>query len=362
MQTKPLLDVITQVMSGCRTNDLDKKNLLFADGHVFSWSPAISVSAKLPESCDDLKGIVNGNDLLLLLSRIGAASLWVKQTDTSWEFTQEDNDRTLEFTVNLKEDPSLVKRSEVAEEKGLTWKKLPGNFYECLKICDIPQNNTKLSGVFFGGEEMVSTDNRRVNRAVMDATIDGEILLSSLSVSEILKLKVQFTEYSVSDKWVHFRAVDNAGANLLTFSCNRLDETTYSHDMFSRFVVNAVNGLSAKAEFPPLQKTLALASVFDTTIEEANTVLANNVVLITFDKKKFTVSSERGASGKFKEKLSYKNNTELSVENPVTVKITASFLAEALNHTNRFGLAQVGKATVIVLTGDFFTTCISVRS
>jgi hypothetical protein len=85
-----------------------------------------------------------------------------------------------------------------------------------------------------------------------------------------------------------------------------------------------------------------------------------NAITLKFDKKKLTVASKRGASGKFSEKLSYPDNKELDLEEPTAVKISAPFLTSALVHTSNFGIAKVGSAVLIVLRGSFFNTIIQV--
>jgi hypothetical protein len=355
MKVKGLLAVVGQVISGCRSNEAEKKHLLFKDGGIYSWSPALSVSARLPEDCKGLSGIVNGQDFMSVLSKLGRDEIEVSCEKDGWHITSGD----IEVLVVTKEDESLAGQLARLATEDLEWKALPTNFYDCLAICDLPNNQSRVAGVFMYEKSMVSTDNRRVNHAKMDGTIDEKVLLSPYSITEIRNLTVKFTEYAVSHRWMHFRTVVD-GSESLVFSCNRLDESVYTYDRFIGLIDKAKECLEVTGVFPPLKKTLALAQCFDSVEELGRNNVVTNAISLKFDRKKLTVASERGASGKFSEKLSYPEGTELDVESPIAVKISAPFLASALVHTNNFGIAKLGATTLIVLLGKFFTTVIQV--
>lgn len=355
MKVKGLLAVVGQVMSGCRSNEAEKKHLLFKDGNIYSWSPALSVSARLPEDCRGLSGIVNGQDFMSVLSKLNRNEIEVSCENDGWHITCD----SVEMLVVTKTDESLANQLARLVTDGLEWKALPKNFYDCLAICDLPNNQSRVAGVFMYNDDMVSTDNRRVNHAKMDGTVDDKVLLSPYSVTEIRNLTVRFTEYAVSRRWMHFRTVVD-GSERLVFSCNRLDESIYTYDRFIGLIDKALDNLEVEGTFPPLKRTIALAQCFDSSEEMGRNNLMVNAITLKFDRKKFTVASERGASGKFSEKLAYPDGKELDLDTPIAVKVSAPFLTSALAHTSDFGIAKVGSSTLIVLKGPFFNTVIQV--
>lgn len=355
MKVKGLLAVVGQVISGCRSNEAEKKHLLFRDGGIYSWSPALSVSARLPEDCAGLSGIVNGQEFMTVLSKLGRDEIEVSCERDGWHITSGN----IEMLVVTKEDEALAKQLERLATEDLHWKALPANFYDCLAICDLPNNQSRVAGVFMYGKDMVSTDNRRVNHAVMQGEISDKVLLSPYSVTEIRNLSVRFTEYAVSHRWMHFRTVVD-GSESLVFSCNRLDESVYTHERFTALIDKALENLEVEGKFPPLKKTISLAQCFGSAEELGRNNLVVDAITLKFDRKKLTVASERGASGKFSEKLAYPDDAELDISDPIAVKISAPFLTSALAHTSDFGIAVVGSTTLMVLKGKFFTTVIQV--
>lgn len=359
MKTRELLNAVAQTIAGCRINDEDKKNLLFKGGYVYSWSSALSVAAKLPEDCNHLEGVVNGKDLLNFLSRLMREDVDISCVGNRWQFTS----GSMVAELAMREDPQLERNVARQSDSEIEWKALPSNFYDCLAICDIPNNTYAKGGVFMKGDLMISTDNKRVNRAKMDGEIDSSVLLSVYSVSEILRLSVKFTEYAVTDKWMHFRTTQE-GTELLTFSCNKLgDESIYPYAKFSGLIDMAMEGTLVNGTFPALDKVVALAQCFDEVIQQEKSSVLGNVISLRFDKSKLTVLSERGENGsvgRYKESVSYPDGKALQIDSPVVVKLSAPFLMSALKHTKDFHLSYACNRAMLVMTGSFFSTVIQV--
>jgi len=357
MKTKELLNVVNQTMSGCKTNEEGHRNLLFKDGYVYAWSSALSVSAKQPAGCD-LNGIVDGVALSLFLSRLVREDVEITSEEGRWHFTAGAAEADMATKTDEQLERSIAKRNEM----GLEWKTLPENFYECLSICDIPNNMYVKAGVFIKDSLMVSTDNKRVNRATLKGKFDSAVLMAPYSVSEILRLGLKFTEYAVTDRWVNFRTTAE-GTELLTFSCNRLgDETNYPYDKYVGLISKAMEGTLVNGKFPKLGQALVLAQCFDESVKGTNDTM-NNVISVKFDKTKLTIFSERGTNGslgRYRETFAYPDKATLAIESPVTVRLSAPFLLSALHHTQDFRLSYVGSRALLVLNGEFFDTVLQV--
>jgi len=354
MNTRNLGNVVAAALAGIRTNDKDKQNLLFQNGHLYSWSAAIAVSTLLPEDAKNLTGVINGVDLTTFLSKLQVEDIDIDCLPNKWVITAEN----MSAELNARTDYELA--DKVAKlTTDYNWKPIPDKFYECLDLCDIPYNVYKVNGVYIGDNMVIATDNRRVNRAYMGEPLDSPVLLSAFSVSEIRKLRVRFTDYSITSKWIHFRCVQD-GQEEIVFSCNRLDEKAYENDLYSSFIDKALNNQLAEGKLPKMSGALLLAQCFDNVIETGKGETVNNIISLEFGHKYVTVSSERGTSGKFSQKIPYPEGLTLDIEKPIKVRVTSVFLMEAMTRTTNFAICSVGKKSVILFKGEFFTSAVQV--
>jgi hypothetical protein len=358
MKTKTLLNAVTAAVSGIKSNNKDAQNLLFKGGYLSSWSAAISASVKLPEDAKELTGIINGLDLVKFLSKLNKEEIEISCTDKEWEITS----GTMSASLTTRTDAGIDSKVEklTKEIDSLEWHALPENFYQALAVCDIPNNTKKTSGVFIGKDLMLSTDNIRVNRVVLDKEFSTNVWLSQFSVAELRRLKLSFKEYAVSKRWLYLRTEEDKNAVQLIFACNRLDDTNYDYKTFSAFLDKAQEGIFAEGELPDLTQALNMASCFDDSVELSDSDVFNNVIGLTFDKKNITVSSQRKASGAYKEKLPYPEKKTLDIEEPLKIQVTSFFLSEACRFSKHFGLAKVGKHTLILFKGKDFVSAVMV--
>lgn len=358
MKTKALLNAVTAAVAGIKSNGKDAQNLLFKGGYLSSWSAAISASVKLPEDAKELTGVINGLDLVKFLSKLNKEDIEITCTDKEWEITSD----TMAATLTTRADAGIDSKVEklTKEIDNLEWAELPSNFYQALAVCDIPNNTKKTAGVFIGKKMMLSTDNVRVNRVTLDKEMSSNIWLSQFSVSELRRLKMSFKDYAVSRRWLYLRTEEDKNGIQLIFACNRLDDTNYDDKTYSAFIDKSQENIFAEGELPDLSQALSLASCFDDSVELADSDVFNNVIGLTFDKKSITVSSQRKASGAYKEKLPYPEKKTLTIEEPLKIQVTSFFLSEACRFSKHFGLAKVGKHTLILFKGKDFVSAVMV--
>lgn len=358
MKTKALLNAVTAAVAGIKSNDKDAQNLLFKGGYLSSWSAAISASVKLPEDAKELTGVINGLDLVKFLSKLNKEDIEITCTDKEWEITSDTMSATLTTRTDAGIDSKVEKLTK--EIDTLEWAELPSNFYQALAVCDIPNNTKKTAGVFIGKKMMLSTDNVRVNRVTLDKEMSVNIWLSQFSVSELRRLKMSFKDYAVSRRWLYLRTEEDKNGIQLIFACNRLDDTNYDDKTYSAFIDKSQENIFAEGELPDLSQALSLASCFDDSVELADSDVFNNVIGLTFDKKNITVSSQRKASGAYKEKLPYSEKKTLDIDEPLKIQVTSFFLSEACRFSKHFGLAKVGKHTLILFKGKDFVSAVMV--
>ena len=358
MKTKQLLNAVVAAMSGAKSNEESYRNLLFKGGYLSSWSAAISASVKLPEDAKELTGVINGLDLVKFLSKLNKEDIEIACTDKEWEITSDTMSATLTTRTDAGIDSKVEKLTK--EIDTLEWAELPSNFYQALAVCDIPNNTKKTAGVFIGKKMMLSTDNVRVNRVTLDKEMSANIWLSQFSVSELRRLKMSFKDYAVSRRWLYLRTEEDKNGIQLIFACNRLDDTNYDDKTYSAFIDKSQENIFAEGELPDLSQALSLASCFDDSVELADSDVFNNVIGLTFDKKSITVSSQRKASGAYKEKLPYPEKKTLDIDESLKIQVTSFFLSEACRFSKHFGLAKVGKHTLILFKGKDFVSAVMV--
>lgn len=358
MKTKGLLNVVNAAMSGVKSNDKDAQNLLFKGGYMFSWSAAICVSVMLQKDAQELSGIVNGGDLVKFLSKLHKEDIEIECSEKEWTITAD----TMSATLTTRVDAGIEKKVDrlIEEIRTLDWEELPSNFYQALCICDIPNNTKKTAGVFISKTMMISTDNVRVNRVMLDKEMSDNIWLSQFSVAELKKLKLGFKEYAVSKRWLFLKTEADKDGIQLIFACNRLDDSAYEYKTYSGFLDKAKEGAFAEGVLPDLSQALSLASCFDDSVELADNDVYNNVISLTFDKKNITVSSQRKASGAYKEKLPYPEKKTLDIAEPLKIQVTSFFLSEACRFSKQFSLTKVGRHTLILFNGKNFVSAVMV--
>lgn len=334
MKTKELLKVVGQALSGCRISDADnKRHFLFRDGYIFVWSSAIVVSAKLPEDCKELTGILSSVDLYNVLNKIKADDIDIVCEPSKWVFTI--GTKTVE--LNTKIDNFIESKCNTIDEN-IEWKSLPEDFYKGLQLVNIINNQGRHHGVYFNNDMLISTDEIRFNRYNLSSGFGIDFWLGNLSVNEILKISTKFNQFAVNDTWTFFRYFEEGETSLL-FACNRLNENNYNLEskLESMEMCESSEDFITGTFPEELKNTLDLAQLFDNTIIDEQSILDNSITL-DFTKSKLIVSSERD-SGKFTDKLLFKD--KLDIQSNISVKVGVKHLKDILNTTREFKLVSL---------------------
>lgn len=94
---------------------------------------------------------------------------------------------------------------DICDEE-ITWKTLPGNFYNGLICCSFTVSeditHEDLNCILVRGQDILSSDNMRITWYLMDDKIEDTFLLTSSYINVLKKWRV--SSYFVSEKWVYF--------------------------------------------------------------------------------------------------------------------------------------------------------------
>ena len=90
------------------------------------------------------------------------------------------------------------------------WQALPEDFLEASKLClfcvSRDEAHEELTSLCVRGDLVLSSDNYRISRYRMKASVEGEFLLFRTAVRELLKF--QPVEFFSDGNWIHFRTGD----------------------------------------------------------------------------------------------------------------------------------------------------------
>lgn len=356
IRTNELLKIVQTAASGCKgaTSSLigDMGNLMFKDGYVKSWSPALSVFAKLPESCAGLAGIIKADSLIAVLSKIKEPEIEVSCGQTGWDISGQSVEVSLQYAV----DEYIEMRTHSLTEGIERWNKLPTNFWHLVRVCLMKLNSTPYAGIYINDDGVSSTNKKHVNHGTFNEKGcfgESRVFLSDAACSMLLGLQVNPNEFCLTPQWMHFRQLSEDGANVLSFSCNRLDESIW--DSVYAPVMGVVEK-GAKSEgiegtLPDMMEGLDLARIFAQSFDNAC-----NVVDIAFSRSGVKLSSKKESSGTMTKKYKWPDDSMNGLTSEVRIRTTVDSLAEVLAHTSRFKLTQLsaGQSEYFVFSGDDF--------
>lgn len=353
MDKKTLLNVVSAVTSGLKTNEKDGRNLLFRDGYVYAWSPALSCKAKLPSDAQKLSGIVNGDDLLNFLSKLKKQEIEIDCSNEDWVVSS----GSMKATLNQKEDDVLIEKIDKMAEDEREWVDLPENFYRALSICYIQNNGSSgTMGVAFKDSIAISTNNQLVNKVKLSSPMSSPIWLSQFACQELLRIGKSLKSYAVNKAHIVFASAADENGVVLEYACSRLDESAYNFDMFNGFVEKALAEKTSTGTLPKIADALSLASCFDCSVEDADDYVYTNIISLVFKQKELVVKSERQSSGSFSDSLPFEK--ELQLKEPVAVRVSIPFLVEVSRYSSNFFLCMVNGNNLIVFTGDDFVSLV----
>ena len=225
----------------------------------------------------------------------------IKTKDTVAEFTTTDNKEMLE----------IIERLSIPE-KG--WKKLPKDFLDGLELCVFSAGDNMLephlTGIHIKGKNIVSSDDFRISRFIMEEEMKCDVLIPATSISTLLKMNVK--RYLINDTWAFFKTAEN-----IIFGSRRL---SFDYPDTSEFL--KLKGITIKLP-SELSELIEKAAII---IETAHS--QDDTVEITLFENLATCKAE-GPNGKIKTKIKTKEVYEQMI-----FSVNPTFMLRILKETN----------------------------
>lgn len=237
--------------------------LAFLNGHIYSYNSAISVNVAESEDTG-LKGIVKAQDFYNCITKLPGEEIDVTANDSTWEIV----DGKIHVSMKLLPSGDIFKRLESLKVDDEGWSKIDGKeFNNVLKVCLIKGDTSSMNGVYFKGNEAISTNRWVINKCKLTSEYP-EFWLSVNSVSELMKWN-NFEQVKFKQSWAHFMSSDN-----VVFSVRTLALDSYPLDK----VLGVYNLIVSKNPVAAINlnegfyKAIQRASAFSNIVEEHDVV------------------------------------------------------------------------------------------
>lgn len=287
---------------------------VFSKNAIHSYNDSISVSVPFKA---ELSGAVKSVDFFKFISKLSGDNIEIEKNEESFKIKAGKVDA--DFVLQTS---SIIDHISTLNIEELEWKKLPGNFFDAVRLCKISCNHTPLRGIFISDKFVRSTDIYRINRHSLDTDM-GTFWLDDPAVTELLKIDKP-KEYVVSESWVHFRTDDKT-----VFSCKRRDESSFPIQKVDEMIdQHKKDDECIENELPA-----GLASVTDRISTLASDVNGMAAVRMTLKKDKIEFYSER-VSGKVREEVALEKPFKDDVN--LTLWMDPAFLMEAAQKVKSF--------------------------
>lgn len=207
-----LLQSLEAVRGGLSPRDIVEQSscFVFSGGRVMTYNSEVACQAKslLPEG---LTGAVQAEPLLAVLSKLQEDE--VEISTAAGEFLVRGRRRR----AGIRMESEVTLPLETVEKPG-SWKKLPDDFAEAVKLVQECVSNDEakfvMTCVHLHPKWVEASDNYQVFRYRTVTGLAGRALVRRDAIKHIVELGV--TKVSETESWVHFR--NRSG---LVFSCRR---------------------------------------------------------------------------------------------------------------------------------------------
>ncbi len=333
---RDLISMMKEALPGVETGNTileGADTFIFKDGFIHSYNDNISVSvplSSLNEECQ-LQGAIKAKEFFDLINRFKTDSIKIISKDNKWIIKNE----SIRAELTLIESSIMDYISKIKPEKP-KWSKLPERFFDAIKLCLFTSNKSSLSGIYCSNDIIVSTDESRISKYILDTSINGTFWISDNSAMELLKLN-EVEKYFVDTSWVHFLSKSKT-----MFSCKRLQNDMYPYDKIIKvindntFTKGDIKGILPKG----LSEAINRASALAMNIESFNSIK------LTFTNEYIEVYSER-PTGKYTEKVSWDKPVKNFPE--INILVDYNFIEQGIANSDSFYLKQEdNKATKII--------------
>ena len=343
IEKSKMILILKKCLSGVETKDnllLEGADTFLFDGeYVHTYNDNISVSVKLAESMNGLKGAIKADELYKIISKLSEEKIMLSVKDNKWIIKCGKS----KIELSMKDDSVSSFILDLNNQDG-EWKELPEDFISSLNCVRIPCNTIGFSGVFIKEEKVISTDGIKMNLFSLDKPMDC-FWISDLSAVEIAKIQ-GLKKYRVISNWISFESSEE-----VYFSCRKLNEDNYPYEK----IINLIKEYKQEKGDLSGELPMIIKKAVDRAFSLSMNVNGNESVEIAFAKENIIVRSER-STGKFMEKVNWGDSKGPKEEfEPFSIYLDLPILTYGLDRSPKFFIkkTKTGK-TRIVFYGDNF--------
>jgi hypothetical protein len=199
IEREKLISVLTKIKPGLGRNEIIEQSThyIFNKDHVFSYNDMITIVHPFDSG---IIGTVPAEEFYKLLQKF---------SDDILEIIQDENEISIKGK-NIKAGIKLeneIRIDSIETDKIKRWLSLPDNFDEALKLClfSASKNMVKpeFSCIYINEDIMVSCDNFRASRVILNKKILHSLLIPALIVKELVDHNP--IKYQIENNWLHFK-------------------------------------------------------------------------------------------------------------------------------------------------------------
>lgn len=329
IQKKELLESLKMCMPGIESGNntiQGADSFIFHNGKIFTYNDNISVTVPINQEGlleEGIEGAVKAEEFFKIVSKFPSDEI---------KFSVGENGTWLLKCGKAKAEMVLLDfdfesriNTITPEKKG--WIDLNEDFALGVGSCKMSVNKTQVSGIYFSGNDIVSTDGNQMNCYIMKETELPAFWISDNSANELLKLK-KLIAMQIQGPWVHFKAEDGTIFSIKTLQGN------YPYKTIKNVIdTSDPEKATLHAKFPK-----ELFNAIDRAVSFSIDISEHSAVRLVISKEKIEVSSERN-SGKYNEKVSWEEKIDSEFE-PFTVYVDAQMMEFVAQRTIEFYLLK----------------------
>ena len=325
-----LIQDMNKALPGIATGTVVLENadtVVFNNGHIYSYNASISVDVAEKEA-SGLKGVVKGIDFYNCLTKLPGNEIELEEGDGVWKIT----DGTIKVKINLLPADKLFERFESLKPNE-NWTEINSeDFLNGLKICNMPKNSSKFAGIYFKGNNFVSTDSYTINRYTSKNTFP-EFWINNSAVAELLKWN-DFVGVELNKMWLQLKSSDGT-----VFSVRTLDTSAFPLERVLQVLNTSIaTDVEFASEFTDeFYTAISRAAAFSSEDD------GHEVVNFNIGAEGSTVNSER-VSGAYEEKiLSIKSDVDINL------KLDVAIILDCSTYFKKFKLVSKGAQKTLLL-------------
>lgn len=325
-----LIQDMNKALPGIATGTVVLENadtVVFNNGHIYSYNSAISVDVAEKEA-SGLKGVVKGIDFYNCLTKLPGDEIELEATAETWNIT----DGTIKVKINLLPEGKLFERFDSLKPNE-TWTEIDSeDFSSGLHICNMPKNSSKFAGIYFKGNNFVSTDSYTINRFTAKNNYP-EFWINNSAVAELLKWN-NFVAIELNKMWLQLKSDDGT-----VFSVRTLDTSGFPLERI-------IEVLNKSLEIVP-DFTSEFTEEFYTAINRAAAFSSEDegheIVCFNVGTEGSVVNSER-ISGAYEERI-----TSIKSDNPINLKLDVQTIQDCSTYFSKFKVITRGENKNLLL-------------